>query len=374
MMKLAAIIPAAGLSSRMGKFKPLLPLGGGTVLSRCVDLFRANGVERIFVVTGNRAKEVGVVAERAGAVAVHNADFEQGMFSSVLAGVLSLPDDVTGFFLLPVDIPLVRRETVGRLIEAFEQTKPPLLYPRFRGERGHPPLISRELVPDILNHDGSGGLRTVLELHDANALDLDVADGGTVRDLDHPADYERALSLVDKGFPTDEECDQLWEIYDVPENVVAHCRAVSRVAEALCARLNHRDGGCPLDPAMVRGAALTHDIGKGTRHHEVVGEERLRDHGFPFAAEVALEHFDMKLGPDEPVTEREVVFLADKLVRGVKPIPLENRYLEKIELFGHEPDVKQAILGRLERARTMLARFDREMGVSSEQVAREVLE
>ncbi len=373
MTKLAAIIPAAGFSSRMGRLKPLLSLGGGTMLSRCVDLFRANDVERIFVVTGNRAKEVGAAAERAGAVAVHNAGFEQGMFSSVLTGVKALPDDVTGFFVLPVDIPLVRRETVARIIKVFKRTKPAILYPRFLGERGHPPLISRTLEPDILSHDGSGGLRTVLERRDADAGDLDVADGGTVCDLDNPADYERALSPVDKGFPTDEECDQLWEMYDVPETVIAHCRAVSRVGEALCDRLNRRGRGCPLDPAMVRGAALTHDIGKGTRHHEVVGEERLREHGFPFAAEVALEHFDMSLGPDEPVAEREVVFLADKLVRGVKPVPLESRYLEKIELFGHEPDVKQAILGRLERARAMLARFDREMGISAEQVAREVL-
>lgn len=373
MSVLAAIIPAAGLSSRMGRFKPLLPLGEGTVLSRCIALFQENRVDRIVVVTGKNRDEVSSEAARAGAASVHNERFEQGMFSSVLAGVGALPPDVSAFFLLPADMPLVSPATIGRLAGEYRRTAPAVLYPRFLGERGHPPLIGRELLPGILDHDGAGGLRAVLQRHEADALDLDVADSGTLLDLDHPEDYEQALARFDAAYPNERECRQLWAMRGLPEHIADHCRAVARVSEALCARLNARGGIPVLDPALVWGAALTHDIGKGTKPHEKVGADLLRSHGFHAAADIVAEHFDLTLPPDQPITEKEVVFLADKLVRCQSPVALDARYLEKLAAHRHEPGAEQAILGRLDRARALLARFDRELGTSAEGLAREAL-
>ncbi|MDD3312769.1 DVU_1551 family NTP transferase [Pseudodesulfovibrio sp.] len=373
MTRPAAVVLAAGLSSRMARFKPLLPLGERTVLSHCLRCLNANRVEPVIVVTGKRGGEVDAAARLAGAEPVRNAEYEQGMFSSVRTGVAALPEEAEAFFVLPVDIPLVRAETVARLVESYGRARPAVLYPRFRGERGHPPLLDRSLIPDILAHDGEGGLRRVLERREADAMDLDVADFGTVHDLDTPEDYELARALVDLDYPLEPECEQLYEMFAVPSEVVAHCRAVARVAGALCDRLNLRPGAHPLNPAKIRGAALTHDIGKGGRHHEKVGAQRLKESGFPFAAEVALEHFDMALPPDRPVNEKAVVFLADKLVKGESFIPLADRYREKLRLFGHEPEARRAIAGRLERAEAMLARFGLELGAPAEDVAREAL-
>ncbi|MCJ2164779.1 MULTISPECIES: DVU_1551 family NTP transferase [unclassified Pseudodesulfovibrio] len=374
MSRLAAIIPAAGLSSRMGAaFKPLLPLAGGTVVSRCVEVFRANGVEHVLVVTGKRASEVAEAARKAGAEPVHNADFEQGMYSSVLTGVQALAGDVSAFFMLPVDMPLVRNETVDRLLQEFQRTEPSVLYPRFRGERGHPPIIGRELIPDILTHDGRGGLRVVLDRHEGGARDLDVADFGTVHDIDHPADYGLACSLAGTEYPCEAECRQLWEMQSVQEHIIGHCRAVAKVAEALCEHLNARRGVPLLDSGLVRGAALTHDIGKGTKRHEAAGAELLHLHGFHAAADIVAAHFDLTLRPEEPISEKEIVFLADKLVRCHAPVSLEARYMEKLKMYAHETGATEAILGRLGRARDVLVRFDREMNVPAEQLAREAL-
>lgn len=373
MTRLAAIVPAAGLSSRMGRFKPFLPLGEKTVLERVVGLFDLNGIDRVIVVTGKRGDEVGEVARRVGADAAHNPDFEQGMYSSILAGVRALPDDVDGFFVLPADIPLVRRETVLQLLHVFDRERPAVLYPRFRGERGHPPLIDSKLLSDILDHDGTGGLRTVLQRHEPDAFDLDVADCGILHDLDTPEDYEAALASVGREYPTSEECAQLWSMSGGTGHVMRHCMAVTRVAEALCTALNERQGMPFLDIGLVRGAALVHDIGKGTKRHEEAGAELLLSHGFLAAAEIVRVHFDLDLPDDAPVTEREVVFLADKLVRCDQPVAMEDRYLEKMEMYAEEPGAVPAIEGRLERARKVLARFDSEMGASAEQLAREAL-
>jgi hypothetical protein len=85
------------------------------------------------------------------------------------------------------------------------------------------------------------------------------------------------------------------------------------------------------------------------------------------------EHFDLTLSPDQPITEKEIVFLADKLVRCQSPVALDARYLEKLAAHRHEPGAEQAILGRLDRARNLLARFDREMDTPAEDLARKAL-
>lgn len=373
----AAVIPAAGRSSRMGRFKPLLPLLGGTVLSRCVRLFKTCGVDRIVVVTGKRAADVAACAMEAGASAVYNPAFERGMYSSVLTGVRALGADVEAFFMLPADIPLVRPETVARLLKEFKRTRPSVLYPRFGGERGHPPLIGAEVIPAISTHNGSGGLRTVLDLFEDRALDLDVADFGITHDLDHPEGYDLALAVAGVGYPLPDECGELFRLQEVSDHIRDHCQAVAKVAVALCERLNarlpERPDAVRLDPGLVLGAALVHDIGKGTKRHEAAGAELLRAHGFPDAADIVAAHFDVALSDDAPITEKEVVFLADKLVRCHGPVPLEERYLEKVAQYKNEEGAEEAILGRLDRARNIMARFDREMADTAEHIAREAL-
>lgn len=373
MTQLAAVILAAGLSSRMGAFKPLLPLGAGTVLSRCIELFRQNGIGRIVVVTGKRSEEVASAARRAGAIPVHNSCFEQGMFSSVLTGVGSLGAGFSGFFMLPVDIPLVRPQTVTRLVHAFEENRATIIYPRFQGKRGHPPIISRELVPDILAHDGQGGLRALLDTHESVAWDLDVADAGVLKDLDHPMDYDFAKLRVGTDYPFPEEWEQLWDIYSLSREIREHCRAVASVGAAICDRLNAvRPYEKRLNPALVIGAAMVHDIAKGRKQHDAVGDLWLKEHGFRAAARIVREHSDLLLEAQDPVTEKEIVFLADKLVQGTSFVPLNTRYEVKLARFGETDVVRRAIRARQERANEVLRRIESESGVGLEQLAGEL--
>jgi len=87
----AAIVLAAGFSSRMGAFKPLLPFGERTVVAHVVANLRAAGLQRIHVVTGFEAENLAPELNRLGVTRAHNPDFAKGMFSSVRAGVASLP-------------------------------------------------------------------------------------------------------------------------------------------------------------------------------------------------------------------------------------------------------------------------------------------
>ena len=149
--------------------------------------FRAAGVEDIRVITGHRASEVQGEAERLGIRAVHNPDYKRGMFSSVRAAAATSKTD---FFLLPVDIPLVRPATIRMLIKADKVPTSPC----FEGERGHPVLLPARLVPELLDYSGEGGLRGFLA--GQHVEEVPVWDQGVLMDADQPVDMARLEDKV----------------------------------------------------------------------------------------------------------------------------------------------------------------------------------
>ena len=242
MTRLAAIVLAAGRSSRMGELKPLLPLGDATVLARAVGAFADAGVADVRVVVGWRGDEVGAAAAALGATVVVNDGWERGMFSSVAAGAAGLGADVDAFFLLPTDCALVRAETIGCLARAAQAHPAPVVYPVHDGRRGHPPLIARATLPAALYrerqgepgrepHGGqsaaphaesalttaddayeepAGGLRGLLAACDASALEVAVDDPGILLDMDTPSDYRRACDdVAGEGLPGAARCLEL---------------------------------------------------------------------------------------------------------------------------------------------------------------------
>jgi molybdenum cofactor cytidylyltransferase len=96
-MRFAAVILAAGYSSRIGGFKPLMELGGQSLMVRCVGIFRGAGIKNIVAVTGHRHPEVEAEAARLGLIAIHNPDYDRGMFSPPLPGMpWSIPRSTAG--------------------------------------------------------------------------------------------------------------------------------------------------------------------------------------------------------------------------------------------------------------------------------------
>ena len=142
MARLAAIVLAAGDSSRMGELKPLLPLGDATVIERAVGSFLEVGIDDVRVVVGCRGSEVVAAVADHGVATVVNEGWERGMFSSVAVGVASLGPAVEAFFLLPADCALVRAETVGRLARSAHTGAAPVIYP-VHARSPRPPAADR---------------------------------------------------------------------------------------------------------------------------------------------------------------------------------------------------------------------------------------
>ncbi len=185
---IAAVILAAGRSSRMGQFKPLLKVDGQTLIHRAISAFRQNRVESIIAVTGYRAAELEAVLSQTDVRIARNSAYTQGMFSSVKAGIRHLPAHCDAFFILPVDVAFVQSSTIGRLIEAHIDHPDRICHPCFEGRRGHPPLIPAGLAEAICEHDGEGGLRRVLKSREDIAFEVNVTDRFILFDIDAPND------------------------------------------------------------------------------------------------------------------------------------------------------------------------------------------
>lgn len=184
-VKVGAVIPAAGFSSRMGDFKPLLSIGPRTLLGHTISLFQSCGLEDIVVVSGHRADDLKEELERYDCRSVLNEHHVDGMFSSIQAGVKALDPANKGFFLLPVDVPLVQEDTVERLIVAMSQDPSSLVfYPEYQARRGHPPLITSTLIADILSFDEQGGLRALFKRYEQRVRHVMVQDPYVLMDVD----------------------------------------------------------------------------------------------------------------------------------------------------------------------------------------------
>ncbi|SKA84796.1 CTP:molybdopterin cytidylyltransferase MocA [Paucidesulfovibrio gracilis DSM 16080] len=364
MLRFSAIILAAGFSSRMGQFKPLLPLGGVPALERLLQSFAQAGIPSPIIVTGHNAEQITPLGLTYDSVMVHNPDHASGMFGSVLTGVSALPNDIDAFFLLPVDIPLIRPQTLQRLSAHFVKHRALITHPVFEETPGHPPLLRQDMIPRILAHDGQGGLRAVLEAHAEEAALVPVADQGILLDMDHPEEYRRLDQRATRDYPLDGECDALLDLAHTPETIRLHCRAVADLAVRMTALLNASlpEEATPLDVTLTRSAALVHDVARAKAKHAQAGANFLLEHGFPAAAPIVRDHVD--LNPDDitQITEREIVFLADKFVQGTQRVPLEQRYLAKQKKFQNNPEAVQAVTSRLDRARRVLAIYLEQAG------------
>ena len=354
----SAIVLAAGYSSRMGAFKPLLELNGVPAIKRIIGAYRRVGVTDIHVVTGFRSRDIETQIGDLGVFPVYNPDHDSGMFSSVKTGAMALADQVPAFFVHPVDIPLVRSHTLSLLLEAWQAFSPAVIYPTFSGHRGHPPLIHGDLRTAVLKHDGQNGLRGLLERFESEARDLPVADQGVLLDMDTPDDYTRLSEKANApDVLTDDECGQLAEkICKLPIEIVEHCRKVAGVAERLTTALNA--AGCDLDARRIRSAALLHDISRLEKNHATEGARLLEKMGFPALAEIIAVHMRIELNDRPPMDEAQVVFFADKLVAGQVLVDIDTRFSAKLKKYGKDPAVAANIQRRRQAALTIQSRIE----------------
>ncbi len=359
---ITAVILAAGYSERMGRFKPLIDLGGRPAIERTINSFRGAGIADVRVVVGYSKERLNPVLERLEAGVIVNDHYNEGMFSSVQAAVRSLDSSTDAFFLMPADMPLVRAGTIRYLAESYKHHRDKILVPVFNGRRGHPPLIAARFAASIMNYAGEGGLAGILKLHNADVLHMPVPDGNILLDMDNPGDYEdvqKKLQGID--FPTAAECEViLKDIHAVPDRVTDHSKAVAIVALFIVDEMNRQ--GFDIDRGLILAAALLHDLAKGKPAHAAESARIVREMGYAGVAELIETHTDIVPGTGDEVSAAEVLYLADKLVSGDRVVTLSERFGRAMEKYGAELETADKIKIRHDNAAGILLRIEARTG------------
>lgn len=189
-MKTGAVIAAAGMSSRMGDFKPLMKMGTISIVKRVIANFQQAEIFPIVLVTGYRAAELEKHVSKLGVVCIRNKRYESTeMSDSIRIGLSYIKDKCDKTFFSPVDIPLFTSETLKKLM----QSDAAVIKPVYKNKAGHPVLISCELIPRLLEDKTGGGMSGALRNHISVTEKIDVDDPGIIMDADTPEDYEELV-------------------------------------------------------------------------------------------------------------------------------------------------------------------------------------
>lgn len=194
MSEVVGIVLAAGQSTRMGQPKALLPCppAGRTFVTQIIHVLREGGIDTIAVI--GRVNDPDLRREVASAglpvCYVENPSPELGQLSSILVGVaFAEARQSAGILVLPVDMPLIRPETVRTALGAFAAGDEPVLRATYQGRHGHPVIFGAAVFPVLRHADPEVGARAVLHQDPSRVRNLEVDDPGVLRDFDWPTDY-----------------------------------------------------------------------------------------------------------------------------------------------------------------------------------------
>jgi len=230
LLRIGAVVLAAGVSSRMGANKLLMPLWGKPLVRHAVEAAAASRAATVVVVTGNSSKEVEDSLDGLTVSFVENKEFAKGLSTSLKCGLRALPDDCDGAVILLGDMPAISPNLLDRLIAAFDPAQGrAIVVPTRGGRRGNPVLWARRFFPEILALEGDTGAKRLMVLHRDLVHELEAADDGPFIDIDTPealAAYETMsdplyTKAVLRLAAEARTAERLEEIYDKAEQVVA---------------------------------------------------------------------------------------------------------------------------------------------------------
>jgi molybdenum cofactor cytidylyltransferase len=192
--RVAAVILAAGRSTRMGGPNKLLAdIGGRPLVRIAAEEALASRARPVIVVTGHQRDKLDAAIAGLKVERVHNPEFADGLSTSLKAGLAAVPGEVDGAVVLLGDMPQVRAALIDRLIGAFDPERGALVVvPTIAGKRGNPVVWSRRFFPELMALDGDVGARHLIGRYAEAVTEVALTDQAALIDVDTP----EALSKV----------------------------------------------------------------------------------------------------------------------------------------------------------------------------------
>jgi molybdenum cofactor cytidylyltransferase len=189
-----AIILAAGSSSRMGTQKMIMPYGNSTILETVIDNVLNSKVDNTLVVLGADQEKIRAAIEGKPVQISYNRDHKNGMLSSVICGIRSLPADAGTALIFLGDQPEIPPGIINAVIDAYNEELKGIVIPVHNYRRGHPLLVDMKYRKKIESLDLEEGLRKLRHHFPEDVLELEVDEAGILVDIDTREDYEKATN------------------------------------------------------------------------------------------------------------------------------------------------------------------------------------
>ena len=193
-LRVTGVVAAAGLSSRMGDFKPLLPCGNSTIIQTAIACLQQAGARPIIVVVGHRGGEIETLVSKMDGVRVlYNPNYQNGdMLESIQLGLAQV-SGCEAAFVLPGDMPAISQKTFELVRLGMLETGASVVFPTLEGRPKHPPLIHKDCFQAICDFMQEGGLRAALSQFRDKTQYVAVDDFGCTLDADTPEQYRELL-------------------------------------------------------------------------------------------------------------------------------------------------------------------------------------
>jgi molybdenum cofactor cytidylyltransferase len=189
--RVAAIVLAAGMSTRMGSNKLIADMNGEPLVRHVVRAAESSRARPIAVVTGHDHKSVGGALTDTETTIVHNPDFRDGLSTSLRAGICAL-GECAGAIILLGDMPAISSSLIDRMIAAFDPADGrAICVATCKGQRGHPVLFARRFFPELLTISGDIGARQIIENNRDLVCEIEAENDGPLIDIDTREELER---------------------------------------------------------------------------------------------------------------------------------------------------------------------------------------
>ena len=205
---ITGILLAAGLSTRMGQPKQLLPFGENTIVETVVNNMINSKFSKVVAVLGHYADQIQDRLNKYPVTTVVNPNYREGMLTSAQVGIKSLNlandgnllkgserSDYIAFSIMLVDQPFITSELIDAVINAYTHSEKGIVLPSYQYRRGHPVIFHHKYANDILALDAdSDGVRSLYKTHNKDIHYVNIDTDAVLRDIDYRVDYEKALN------------------------------------------------------------------------------------------------------------------------------------------------------------------------------------
>lgn len=194
MNKIWAIILAAGASTRMNRQKLLLPFNGKTIIETVVENVARSVNSNILVVLGSHREQIREQIVNYNVKFCINANYTDGMLSSVICGFRALPEEAKVALIFLADQPQIPSPVTDLVIETWQKSGKGIVIPTFNGKRGHPVLIETRYKTEIEKLDPEKGLRVLAEKFKNDVYEVECSIPEILRDIDTPEEYQYEIN------------------------------------------------------------------------------------------------------------------------------------------------------------------------------------